>query len=89
MGSFIIVVVFGDMFLLFLALNLAVLGLILLLLFGSFNLVLLIQGLESLLGRGVNIGPHITDDFGDLGDFGRRIFGLYSIIHFSSIKEKS
>jgi hypothetical protein len=77
------------MFLLLLALDLAVLRLILLLLLGSLDLVLLVLGFESLLGGGLDIRPHITNDLGDLSYFGGRVVGLHAIIDFSPVKEKS
>ncbi len=77
------------MFLLLLALDLAVLRLILLLLLGRLDLVLLVLGLKTLLDSGLNIAPHVTDDLGDLSDFGGRVLGLHAIIDFSPVKEKS
>lgn len=76
------------MFLLLLALDLAVLRLILLLFLGSADLVLLVFGLESLLGGGLDVGPHVADDLGDFCDLGSGVLGLDAIIDFSSIKEK-
>lgn len=76
------------MFLLLLALDLAVLRLILLLFLGGADLVLLVFCLEAVLGGGVDVGPHVADDLGDLGDLGGRVLGLDAIIDFSSIKEK-
>ena len=76
------------MFLLLLALDLAVLRLVLLLFLGRADLVLLVLGNESLLGGGLDVGPHVTDDLGDLGDLGSGVLGLDAIIDFSSIKEK-
>jgi len=77
------------MFLLLLALDLAVLRLILLLFPGGLDLVFLVLGLEALLGGGLDIGPHVADDLGDLGYFGGWVLGLHAIIDFSPVKEKS
>lgn len=77
------------MFLLLLAFDLAVLRLIFLLLLGSLDLVLLVLSLQSLLGGRVDVGPHVTDDLGDLSYFGGRVLGLHAIIDFSPVKEKS
>lgn len=77
------------MFLLLLALDFAVLGLILFLFLGGFDLVLLVFGFESLLSGGIHIGPHVADDLGDLGYFGCWVVGLHAIIDFSPVKEKS
>jgi hypothetical protein len=77
------------MFLLLLSLDLAVLGLIFFLILCGHYLVLLVFGLEANLGGWFNIGPHVTDDLGDLGYFGCWVLGLHAIIDFSPIKEKS
>lgn len=88
MGSFLIFVLL-VMFLLLFALNLAVLSLVFLLLAGCFDLVLLVLSLETLLGGWFDVGPHVTDDLGDLGNFGSWVLGLHAIIDFSPVKEKS
>ena len=73
----------------FLALNLSVLSLVLLLVLSSLNFIYFILVFEPLFNSRVNICPHITNDFGDLSNFGSWIVGLNTIIDFSSIKEKS
>jgi len=65
------------------------LGLILFLLLGGLNFVDFILVFEPLFDCRIDVGPHITNDFGDLSDFGSRVVGLYLIIDFSSVEEKS
>ena len=73
----------------FLALNLSVLSLVLFLVLTRLGFIYFILVLKPLLISGVNICPHITNDFCDLSNFGSWIVGLNTIIDFSSIKEKS
>lgn len=51
-------------------------------------LVLLVFCFQSVFGSLVDGVPHITDDSGDLCDFSGRVFGLDSVIDFSSVEEK-
>ena len=83
-------ILFGlvDVLLLFLALNLAVLLLVICLLLSCDLLVALVLGLETLLGCGVNSLPHVADDLGDLCDLGSGVVGLDSVIDFLPVEEK-
>lgn len=86
--SFILILVL-VMFFLFLPLDLAVLRLVVLFFLGGLDLVLLILCLKAGLNAGVNLGPHITDDPSDLGNFSGWVLGPHAIIDFPPIKEKS
>lgn len=89
MESLIIMIFRLLVLLLLLALDFAVLGFIFLLLLGSLYLVSLVILFKAFLGSWVDMGPHVTDDLGDLGYFGGRVLGLDAIIDFLPVKEKS
>ena len=84
-GSFLFGLV---MFLLLLALNFAVLRLVLLLFLGSSDLVHLVFSLKAVFCGLINYGPHVADDFGDLGYFGGGVVRFNAVVDFSSVKEK-
>ena len=77
-----------DAFFLLLALDLAVVLFVLGLLDGDCLLVLLVLGLESVLGGGVDVLPHVADDLGDLGDLGGRVVRLHSVVDFAPVEEE-
>ena len=78
-----------DALLLFLALDFAVLLLVLGLLGGDDFLVLLVLGLEAVLGGLVDVLPHVADDLGDFGNLGSRVVALDLVVHFSAVEEES
>lgn len=84
----IIMFLLGDAFLLLLALDLAVLLFVIGLEEGNFLLVLLVLGLEAILGGLVNLAPHVTDDLGDFGDLGGGVVCLDAIVDFSPEEEE-
>ena len=83
-------ILFGlvDVLLLFLALNLAVLLLVICLLLSCDLLVALVLGLETLLGCGVDSLPHVADDLGDLCDLGSGVLSLDAVVDFLPVEEK-
>ena len=85
--SFIFVVLFNS-FLFLLALDFAVLFLIVGLFLGNDLFVFLVFDFEAVLSGLVDIGPHIADDFGDFCDFGSGIIGFDSVVDLSSVEEK-
>ncbi len=57
-------------------------------LFASDLLILLVLLFKSIFGGLIDVIPHHTNDFGDLGDFGIWMFGLNLVINFLSEEEK-
>lgn len=79
---------FLSVFFLFLLLNLAELVNIGSFLYGDFFLVFLVLSLKSIFGSLIDIFPHFTDDFGELGDLGIGILRFDLIVNLLSKEEE-
>ena len=74
---------------LFFPLDLPILVFIFLLSLCCLLFILLILDFQSVPCGLVNFAPHLTDDFGQVSNFGIWVFGLNIIVHFGTIKEES